>query len=193
MKSVYNIPAIMDVIKFYFYETHRTRIHCKPEMGFKPTLDEYGAQCYIHEYLLNKALCKCSRREFVLLCSMVKRDIQSSGNAKDPERSIAILNKLIGDTKLFDKILLVNDGSYTDYSITIDFNNVSIFQTPTRYNLDPWFGSDHSIKEIKKKIDELYRDYDHIIVQTTIPPVKTPEEFDKTVLRSLCKYRSDFN
>lgn len=173
MKNAYDIENIIGAIKFYFYTNHKqSTLYCVPRLDFKPTLDEYGAQMYIQEYLLKNNQYNCSRRQFVRLCSMAKESIERL-KPKYSEESIAILNKLIGDRKLFNKVILLRDASYVHFHIRIDMDGASITRFSTK-DTSAWFGFDHSVDEIKSMIDELYRNYDHIVVQFCNPSV-----FDK--------------
>lgn len=112
------------------------------------------------------------------------------------DESIVVINKLLGDKKIRDKIRLINDGSYfvnriwghvviknEKIEICPEFNGPSIDIDSSRFDE----------LSVKKKIDWLYNHFDNVYVQ--IPLVKTRQDILKKMMITIIQkeyYTSTF-
>lgn len=86
------------------------------------------------------------------------------------DEDLETVNKLIGDTKLHDKFVLVTDGSYLNNRICL-FDDGSIIIEMTNNSLFNYVNTKMSIKD---KINWIYNHYDKIFIQF----VELQDDFD---------------
>lgn len=99
---------------------------------------------------------RVTRKEFISALSAYRQMAINFGD----EEMLAITNKLIGDRKIFDKVLMIVDGSYVQSRIW-----VSLGRECFNMQLDDGVYKDRTAKQIKKSIGKLYRENDHIFCQ----------------------------
>lgn len=156
----YNIESVQDTLDTYL------KLHSEPMWfkcaGIEKLSAEYNAENYIRIYNQH-TVSSISRKDFERTLSEIRKSRFIDDESKK------IINKLLGDKKLFRKIKVCSDGSYrnnrifcnTDiyaekaFKINIELYRILYMQIPEEVeNLTP-----------NKKIDWLYNHFDTIFIQ----------------------------
>ena len=99
---------------------------------------------------------KVTRKQFIKSLTAYRQMAIDFGD----EEMLTITNKLIGDRKLFNKVLMIVDGSYVRSRIW-----ASLGLECFNMKLDDGSHEERTSRQIKKTIDKIYRDNDYIFCQ----------------------------
>lgn len=118
-------------------------IHPAPEMN-SADIDRYI------QYFMKNNVIPFTHKEFVRMFSLYRNYLIATNNAAPAY--IEIINKLIGDRKLFKKMVFIRDSSYIDTEIDVNLDYIRIGLRS------------HQPDTIKTLINHMYHDYDKIYI-----------------------------
>lgn len=147
-KYPFDRKDIKDSLEFYNYkckgETRQEFIERNGGVVTLPT--EEGIDKY--EYILKANFYKLSRKEFIKMMLIYRKWYEMNGKLE----SVAIINKLIGDQKLFNRMMFTADGSYITERICFSMDGRVSIRTHG------------NATTFQKLINMMYSNYDFFVI-----------------------------
>lgn len=149
----YNRKELRDTLEFYNYKCNERGKNefFQRNGGIPIPPTEEGIDQY--EDIL-KASCsyKLSRKEFIQMMLIYRKWYEMNGKTE----SISAINKLIGDRKLFNRMVFVYDGSYATKKVRFELDG-RVYVSCIDYCQD-------NMISFRKAINKMYGNYDFIMI-----------------------------
>ncbi len=159
----YNKQEIQECLNAYLTFDKEVFPYRFRSTGITKDSEDYNADKYL-EFYHKSTTFKKSRKDFVKILLEYKNSKNISTEA------IETINKLIGDRKLYNKIVFCTDGSYRNNRIWANLdksNKVINFYPDVNYKLNKQVSFTSLIENlnIKKQIDWIYNHFDVVFLQ----------------------------